>query len=47
MLLRGLIDEDIVNYRKISMYLAFPYCSFKCDKECGEPVCQNSSLARA
>lgn len=46
MLLRGLIDEDIVNYRKISMYLAFPYCSFKCDKECGEPVCQNSSLAR-
>lgn len=21
-------------------------CSFKCDKECGEKVCQNSSLAR-
>lgn len=45
MVLRGLIDEDVANYRKISMYLAFPNCSFKCDKECGRAVCQNSSLA--
>lgn len=44
MLLRGLMDEDIVNYHKTSMYLAFPYCTFKCDKECGNQICQNSSL---
>ena len=47
MILRGLVDEDIVNYSKTSMYLIFPQCSFKCDKECGAQVCQNSSLANA
>lgn len=45
--IRGLIDEDIVNYKKASMYLVFPYCSFKCDKECGRCVCQNSPLLDA
>ena len=44
MKLCGLIDEDFVNYKKSSMYLAFPFCSFKCDHECGQEVCQNSSL---
>lgn len=47
MKIKGLIDEDIVNYKKISMILEFPYCSFKCDKEFGKPVCQNSALAEA
>lgn len=47
MILRGLVDEDIVNFHKTSMYLIFPHCSFKCDKECGREVCQNSSLATA
>ena len=28
------------------MFVIFPYCSFKCEKECGMKVCQNSSLAR-
>lgn len=41
----GIIDEDFVNYKKPSMVIEFPYCSFKCDKECGEPVCQNGTLA--
>lgn len=41
----GIIDEDFVNYKKPSMVIEFPYCSFKCDKECGRPVCQNSALA--
>lgn len=45
MILKGIIDEDFVNYKKPSMTLMFPYCDFKCDKECGENVCQNSSLA--
>lgn len=47
MLLKGIIDCDIVNYKKISMVLEFPYCNFKCDKECGRAVCQNSALALA
>ncbi len=29
------------------MVIEFPYCSFKCDKECGQQVCQNSSLVNA
>jgi hypothetical protein len=28
------------------MTLEFPTCSFKCDKECGQQVCQNSSLVQ-
>ena len=47
MILKGLIDEDFVNYKKPAMVLEFPYCSFKCDKECGRQVCQNSGLATA
>ena len=46
MKLKGINDYDICNYKKPAMFLIFPYCSFKCDKECGEPVCQNSALAR-
>ena len=30
------------------MFLGFPYCSFKCEHECGCPgICQNSPLALA
>lgn len=47
MILKGIIDEDFINYRKPAMVLEFPYCSFKCDKECGMQVCQNSTLATA
>lgn len=38
----GIIDEDFVNYKKASMYIGFPNCSFKC----GEGLCQNSTLAK-
>ena len=47
MIVKGVIDEDFVNYRKCSMTIMFPYCSFKCEKECGKKVCQNSALAKA
>ena len=47
MKLIGIIDTDTINYKKISMVLEFPYCSFKCDRECGKKVCQNSDLASA
>lgn len=41
----GIKDEDFVNYKKPSMFIGFPSCSWKCDKECGMQVCQNSALA--
>lgn len=47
MIIKGLIDEDFVNYKNPSMYISFPYCSFKCDKEYGCQICQNSSLANS
>lgn len=45
MKIKGLIDECFNDYKKPAMYIAFPTCSFKCDKlnECD--VCQNSALA--
>ena len=46
MKLISIIDEDFVNYKKISMNVLFPYCSLKCDKECGEAVCYNSPLLK-
>lgn len=39
--LKGIIDEDFVNYRVPSMTLMFPKCSFKCGKDC-----QNQELAK-
>lgn len=45
MKLKGLVEYDICNYKAPSMFLIFPNCSFKCDKECGRPICQNSALA--
>ena len=47
MILKGIIDSDTVNYKKISMVLEFPTCSWKCDRDCGKQVCQNSKLATA
>ena len=45
MIIKGIIDEDLVNYKKPCMVIECPYCTFKCDKECGLQVCQNSTLA--
>ena len=44
--LKGIIDEDFVNYKIPSMTLMFPKCSFKCNKEAGKKVCHNTNLAR-
>lgn len=43
----GIIEEDFCNFRLPSMFISTSKCDFKCDKECGEKVCQNSSLAAA
>lgn len=47
MLIKNLVDEDFVNYKKPSMFIGTSSCDFKCDKECGRQVCQNSDLAKA
>lgn len=46
MIVKGLLDEDFINYKVPSMIIEFPYCSFKCDKEYGEQICQNCKLAQ-
>lgn len=40
MRIKGILDEDYVNYKLPSMYIAFPHCDFKC----GEGLCQNKQL---
>ena len=47
MVIKGVTAEDFSNYKKPSMFIAFPNCNFKCDKECGMQVCQNGTLAKA
>lgn len=47
MLIKSIIFEDFVNYKKPSMFIGMPSCSFKCDKEAGCQVCQNSDLANS
>lgn len=47
MLIKELKDEDFINYKKPSMFIAFPLCNFKCEVECGEHCCQNSVLAQS
>lgn len=46
MQIKFLVDNDFINYKKPSMFIGFPHCTFKCDRECGEEVCQNSPLVR-
>lgn len=44
MKLKGVIFEDWINYKKCSMVLEFPYCDFKCNRDCGMEVCHNYHL---
>lgn len=45
MRVKDICDVDTVNYKKLSMFISTYTCDFKCDRECGESVCQNSPLA--
>ena len=47
MILKGIVNEDFVNYKEPSLFILFPKCSFKCCIESGSDVCQNSELAKA
>ena len=44
---KGVLYEDYVNYKKPSMVIMFPKCTFKCEKESGCGICHNSALAKA
>lgn len=46
MKLKYLIYEDFINYKKPSMFLGTTFCTFKCEKECGIKMCQNSDLIK-
>lgn len=43
MVVKEIRDEDFTSYKKPSMVIGFPYCSWKC----GKGLCQNSALAQA
>lgn len=47
MIIKQLIDEDFTNYKKPSMFIGFPSCNWKCERDCGMRVCQNSALAQS
>ena len=42
-----LIDESFTEYKLPHMLVGFPSCTFKCDMENGNQVCQNWELAKA
>lgn len=44
MKIKYITDEDFINYSKPAMFIGFPKCSFKCDIENGQKICQNSHL---
>ena len=48
MIIKGLRDEDFLQYKLPSMLVAFPSCTFKCEKECNcKGMCQNGVLANS
>lgn len=44
MIVKDIVDYDISNYHLPSMFIIFPYCTFKCNKDCSMEVCQNYKL---
>lgn len=46
MRIKGIIDECFNDYLKPAMYIAFPSCTFKCDKLNKCQICQNSHLVK-
>ena len=48
MIVKEIRDEDFTSYKKPSMVIGFPSCTFKCEVECGcTGMCQNLELATA
>lgn len=46
-MIKDIVYEDFCNYKLPSMFIVFPSCTFKCEKECGQRICQNSDLVNA
>jgi len=46
MIIKGIVDEVFQDYKKSSMLIEMPYCTFKCLKELNLPIsiCQNCEL---
>lgn len=45
MKIKGIIEEDFIQYKKPSMFILTSTCTFKCEKECGiKGLCQNNPL---
>lgn len=42
---KAIESERYQDYKLPSMFVAFPKCSFKCEKEYGQQVCHNNTLA--
>lgn len=46
MQIKNIVQEDFSNYNICSMFIGFPTCTWKCEKECGRKgLCQNAALA--
>lgn len=45
MIVKTVKTEWFQDYKLPSMFIVFPSCTFKCEKECGKRMCQNSNLA--
>jgi hypothetical protein len=46
MIIKGLIDEDFINYKLPSMFLITCSCDWKCCKEAGNNICQNMEIEK-
>lgn len=44
--IKDVIDEDFINYKKPSMFIATSKCNFKCEKEDCNVKCQNSKIVK-
>ena len=48
MQLKNIIQEDFSNYKVCSMFIGFPSCTWKCERDCGRKgLCQNAALAKS
>lgn len=48
MIVKNIIDNDYSNYKTCSMFIGFPTCTFKCEKDCGcKGMCQNTALVNS
>ena len=44
MIIKGIRDEDFCQYKETSFFIAFPNCTFKCEKESFKLCCQNREM---